>query len=249
MSVSWVALLPPSRGINPGGDGPAWRDTSLADGPAGTVRRRVIAGARKVRVADLGVMVGADSAASGAAALLREIHGAPTMPAVERYAGVVYDHLDVTSMSAPARRRADEHVGIVSALFGFLRGRDPIPPYRLLMCADPPGVGKLHTAWRPVLANEIRAHVDEDGMVLDLLSSEYASAVGTTLKRDRHTVTVKFVQPGGKRVSSYGGKQAKGWLVRHLLDRGAATPDVMADFAHGRLLDVSDGTWAIEING
>lgn len=233
--------------MNLGGDGPVWSATSLADGPSGTVRRKVIAAARKVRVADLGPMVGAASAASEAAGYLREIHRAPTMPAVERYGGIVYDHLDAGSLSAAARGLADQHLAIVSGLFGLLRGGDRIPAYRLLMLADLPGLGKLHHVWRSVVPAAIRAAVDEDGVIINLLSGEYAAAVGPDLQHHRRVIDVTFLQPGGKRISSYGGKQAKGWLTRHLLERGGVSPELLADFPQGRLLDADDTSWMIEV--
>lgn len=245
--VDWLVLLPPSRGITTDGDGPPWRETHLADGPSGAVRRKVIAAARKVRSGDLAAMVGAASAVTEAREHLRDIHKAATTPAIERYQGVVYDHLDAATLSTAARRRADVNVGIVSAVFGLVRGGDPVPPYRLLMLADLPSLGKLHRVWREVVPDAVCDAVGEDGVVIDLLSSEYAAAVGPELRTARRVVSVDLVQPDGRRVSSYGGKQAKGWLARHLLERGAATPEALDDFPHGRLVDATDTSWTIEI--
>ena len=252
--VGWVVLLPPSRGIRDGGDGPVWGDTHLWDGPQGTVRRAVIAAARKLRVAELGDAVGAASAASEARRYLQDVHAAPTMSAVERYTGVVYDHLDVGSLGARARRRADEHLGTVSALFGFVRGGDPIPPYRLLMLATLPGIGRVHHAWKPVVADAIADHVAEDGVVVDLLSAEYRAAVGPGLTKQRTVVDVRFTVAGGGRVASYQGKQAKGWLTRHLLAHGTthSTADDLAatlsDYPHGTLTDRTDTTWTVQLH-
>src|SRR3712207_7248054 len=50
------------------------------------------------------------------------LRSAPTTPALERYTGVLYDALDVRSMSRAQRARADRRLAVGSALFGVVRG-------------------------------------------------------------------------------------------------------------------------------
>ncbi len=58
------------------------------------------------------------------------------MPALDRYAGIVYDGLFLQPLSEAARAVADREVLIFSGLFGVLRGGDPVPAYRV------PGQGR-----------------------------------------------------------------------------------------------------------
>jgi uncharacterized protein len=107
---NWTILLPPSRGVREGGDASVtWSDTHLAGGKLGTARRRVIAAARTLGRDALVDAIGGEAAVIDARRMLRDIHRAPTMPAVERYAGVVYDHLDVAGL--PAAVRIGVHTG------------------------------------------------------------------------------------------------------------------------------------------
>lgn len=246
--VDWLVLLPPSRGVREGGDGPVWRDTPLADGPAGTARRRVIAAARKLTGEDLAEAIGGRAAVTDARRMLREVHRAPTLPAVERYAGVVYEHLDVPTLPEDARRRAHDHVLVPSALFGPVRGGDPIPPERLLMAARlPDPVGRLAAFWRPHVAARLDALLTDDATVVDLLSSEYAAAVPAAARRGRDWVHVAFLGADGRKVPGTVGKQCKGALARQLLLAGGATPEAVRALPGLRRLEVDEGRWQLHL--
>ena len=77
---------------------------------------------------------------------------ARTLPAMERYTGVLYQELAWPTLSAAARRRGDVQVRTVSGLWGLVAPADPIPPYRLKMSASLDGLGRLSTWWRPRLS-------------------------------------------------------------------------------------------------
>jgi len=53
---------------------------------------------------------------------------APAVPVADLYTGVLYDALDLPSMDAAARRRANRWLVVVSALYGALRPADKVPP-------------------------------------------------------------------------------------------------------------------------
>ena len=78
---------------------------------------------------------------------------ASTMPAIDRYTGVLYDALDIDSLHGAAGSRARSRLAVVSALFGLLRADDLIPAYRL--SSGPPKLPgsspTLAARWRPVL--------------------------------------------------------------------------------------------------
>lgn len=246
----WLVLLPPSRGVRDGGDpSVTWSDTPLAEGRAGTARRRAIAGARKLRGDDLAAAIGGAAAAAEARRMLAEVHRAPTMAAIERYAGVVYDHLDVATLPAAARRRAHECVLVPSALFGPVLGGDPIPAYRLLMLARlPEPVGRLAPFWRPHVAQRLDEVMADGGTVVDLLSSEYAAAVPASAQQaGPRWVQVDFVGGDGARVPGTIGKQCKGRLARCLLEAGEATPEAAASLDGSRLRSAEEHRWVLQV--
>jgi cytoplasmic iron level regulating protein YaaA (DUF328/UPF0246 family) len=153
---------------------------------------------------------------------------APTMPAIERYTGVVYDALDHTSLSAAHRRRLDASVLILSGLWGAVAPNDPVPDYRLKMGAELPGVGRLAAWWRDDLSSTIAA--DAAGRrVWNLLPKEHAAAWAAP--EDLPQVTVRFLdrRPDGTLTAvSHGNKYLKGALVRYLLAHPSAGPDDLA---------------------
>jgi cytoplasmic iron level regulating protein YaaA (DUF328/UPF0246 family) len=142
--------------------------------------------------------------------------GAATLPAWQRYTGVVWDHLDAASLPADARRR----ITIVSGLLGLVRGDDPVPDYRLKMGASLPPLGKLSTWWRPAVSAEL-ARIGRRRFVVDLLAQEHRSAltfdgvVGCSI-----TLVDRSGASGG-----HFAKAAKGELARAILIDGLAAID------------------------
>lgn len=178
-----------------------------------------------------------DSVAREALADNQRIRTAPTMPALHRYAGTVYDGLFLQPLSAGARAVAEKELLIFSGLFGVLSGGDPIPAYRVPGKAWLPGLGVLSTFWRPRLEELMPALLDR-GPVIDLRSGDYAamwpgpgegSPAGDLIR-----VRVLSPRPGGTLgVISFASKLAKGRLAAALLERRAAGQPVreVADLA------------------
>jgi hypothetical protein len=100
---------------------------------------------------------------------------APSVPVADLYTGVLYDALDLPSLDDAARRRANRRVLVVSALFGALRLTDRVPPYRLSMAVNLPGVGPLASHWRGPLAAALPQVVGR-GLIVDCRSSTYTAA-------------------------------------------------------------------------
>ena len=213
-----LVLLPPSEGKAPGGDGPPL-DLAGLSRPALTPTR--------ARLVD--ALVDAARTRPGAAAPRARLHAgqaaeverdaalreSPTLPALQRYTGVVYENLGYPTLSGPARRRADASLLVASALFGLLGPRDRVPAYRLSGGTSLPGVGALTALWRPVLEPELAAH---RGLVVDLRSGAYAA-----LARVPRAVTVRVLREhdGRRTVVSHDNKHTKGRLARLLCEAGA----------------------------
>src|SRR5690606_26057054 len=145
------------------------------------------------------------------------------LPAIERYTGVLYDALDYTTLPAKVRRRVDEQVVVISALWGALAPRDPIPDSKLKMGASLPGLGRLSTWWRPRLGPLLDERA-RGRTVWNLLPNEHAAAwrpAGTAAAM----IGVRFldeVERDGDRVLvtvSHWNKLLKGALVRHVVTR------------------------------
>lgn len=204
-----VILLPPSEGKAPGGTGPAWRPGTMADPALDGPRRTVLTAARS----------------AGATA-----RRAPTMAAIERYRGVLYQQLDWSSLPAASQRRGYEQVRIVSGLWGLVAPDDAIPDYRLKMSASLAGLGRLSTWWRPRLTPVLALRTDWR-LVWDLLPQEHAGAIDWRACTPAQRVTVRFVDDRGRTVSHWN-KLLKGSLVRWLLTSQPSSAEEVAGFEH-----------------
>lgn len=138
----------------------------------------------------------------------------PATPAADVYTGVLYDALDLASMDAAARRRANRWLVVVSALHGAVRPKDRITAYRLAMGATLPAVGPLPRLWQPVLDGPLTAAAGR-GVVVDCRSAAYAAAW-----RPGRDLAPRWVQvrvPG----ASHMAKHTRGLVARHLCEVGA----------------------------
>jgi uncharacterized protein len=220
---SVLVLLPPSETKHRGGSGPAL-DLSALTTPELTPLREQVADAL-VQLADdvptARTVLGLSPAQDAEIARNAELRTSPTLPAVERYTGVLYDALDVRSLTRSQRRRAGRRLAVGSALFGVVRAEDPIPAYRLSAGSALPGLPSLRTLWKPALAPVLGA----DGeLVVDLRSGAYADLAPVP---GAVTVRVLSERPDGTRaVVSHFNKAHKGRLAR-LLATTTGEPDTV----------------------
>ena len=63
----------------------------------------------------------------------QDIFNSPCAPAIQRYTGVVYEHIDWISLSEKAKMYMEKYIFIFSGLFGILTPMTPIPNYKLKM--------------------------------------------------------------------------------------------------------------------
>ncbi|TRW82473.1 peroxide stress protein YaaA [Mycolicibacterium sp. 018/SC-01/001] len=222
-----IVLLPPSETKRGGGDGPALSLDSLSFAQLRPVRAELVdelvalAADPVTSRTVLGLSPSQDSEIERNAALLT----APTMPALHRYTGVLYDALDVPSLRGAAAARAAERLMVVSALFGVVRADDPIPAYRLSAGSKLPGQPTLASRWKPVL-EPVLADLANTDVIVDLRSGSYAN-----LGRVAGAVTVDVVaerDDGHRSVVSHFNKAHKGRLARALVASRSDPADAAA---------------------
>jgi cytoplasmic iron level regulating protein YaaA (DUF328/UPF0246 family) len=219
-----LVLLPPSETKAAGGDGAPLDLTALTSPELTQVRTEIAETLVKVSAdvpaarAALGLSAGQDDEIERNAALWTS----PTMPALARYTGVLYDALDVASMTRAQRARADRRLAVGSALFGVVRGEDRVPAYRLSAGSSLPGLPTLRALWKPALS-PVLAAVDE--LVVDLRSGSYAALAPVP---GAVTLAVLSERPDGTRsVVSHFNKAHKGRVARLLATTTAEPTDVV----------------------
>ncbi len=218
-------LLPPSETKAVGGTGAAL-DLGALTFPELALAREQVIGLLIALCADLpaarralAVTDSKDPEISSTAAL----RSTPTMPAMLRYTGVLYEALSVRTLARSARSRAAERLLITSALFGMVSGGDQVPAYRLSAGSVLPGLGGLAAFWRAWL----RAPVHNLGRpVVDLRSGAYAAFAPVP-----GAITVRVVTEnaaGERSVVSHFNKATKGLLARALVTSRAEISDAAA---------------------
>jgi cytoplasmic iron level regulating protein YaaA (DUF328/UPF0246 family) len=216
-----LVLLPPSETKHPGGSGPPL-DLATMTAPELTGLREQLVDALVALSADVPAAraaLGLSPAQDDEVARNAVLRSSPTMPAIERYTGVLYDALDVRSLTRAQRRRADARLAVGSALFGVLRAGDAVPAYRLSAGSSLPGLPTLRSLWKPVLTDVLAGGGE---LVVDLRSGAYADLAPVP---GAVTVQVLSERPDGKRqVVSHFNKAHKGRLAR-LLATTTAEPD------------------------
>jgi uncharacterized protein len=237
-----LVLLPPSETKASGGDGAPLDLSALTAADELTGIRTELVEAL-VKLADdvpasrevLGLSPKQDDEIARNAALWT----APTSPALLRYTGVLYDALDVRTLTKAQRARASRRLAVGSALFGLLGADDPVPAYRLSAGSVLPGLPGLRSAWRPALSRVLAA---VDDLVVDLRSGSYAALAPVP---GAVTVQVLSERPDGTRaVVSHFNKAHKGRLAR-LLATTTAEPE-----EPGRLVPVlRRAGWRVERDG
>lgn len=233
-AVDPLVLIPPSEGKASGGVGPPWRPATMAI-DLDHQRLRVMAALRsamRANVAARAKLLGVKGDALAAAtAANRDIADAPTMPAIERFTGVLYGALDLASLPTVARRRAESMLVIPSGVFGLVAPHDPIPDHKLKMNVALGRLGRLSTWWRDPVS-EALARRCTGRRVWNLLPREHAAAVDLA---GIDQVSVTFLEPNrsGELVAvSHWNKLLKGALVRLLLEHPSTSPEDLQDWDH-----------------
>lgn len=228
-----LILLPPSEGKSAPRRGKPLDLTAL-DFPGLTdTRERILAALIELCEGDPDVAaktLGIGSTQLDLVDLNRSLRTSPTARADQVYSGVLYDALDIATLSPAARRRATARLAVTSSLFGLVRPSDRIPAYRLSGDATLPGLGPVAGAWREHLGAEATAALGR-GLLVDLRSGMYGAFWRPTPEVKVATVRVLHEHQGQRKVVSHFNKATKGRIVRALLERGAnpSTPAKLAE--------------------
>lgn len=155
--------------------------------------------------------------------------------AVLAFNGDVYDGLDATSLKARDLAWAQEHVAILSGLYGILRPLDLMQPYRLEMGTRLPNPrGKdLYAWWGDTLAEYLNGVLAQQGdeVIVNLASQEYFKAAKRKVLKARVVECVFEDWKNGQwKVISFHAKRARGLMARHAILKRARKVESLLDF-------------------
>ena len=158
-----------------------------------------------------------------------------TKPAIFTFAGDVYMGLNAATLSDDDVAFAQEHIGILSGLYGVLRPLDAIQPYRLEMgiVLKTDKAADLHGFWRKSVTDRINAVVSKlkSPTIVNLASEEYWGAVDETrLKAPLIQAVFKEIRGGKLQFVSFFAKKARGMMARAIVDHRWERPEDLKAF-------------------
>ena len=159
-------------------------------------------------------------------------------PAALAFSGDTYQGLEAGSLDPEEMAWAQDHLRILSGLYGVLRPLDAIEPYRLEMgsrLATDRG-RTLYDFWGDEIAKALNAQAAEAGSdtLVNCASQEYFGAV------DRDALGLRVVTPvfmedrgGTPKVISFYAKKARGAMARFIIQNRLCDPAGLPDFDMG----------------
>ncbi|WP_198972144.1 peroxide stress protein YaaA [Xylophilus sp. ASV27] len=158
--------------------------------------------------------------------------------AVLAFNGDVYEGLDARTLSAEDLAWAQDHLAILSGLYGVLRPLDRLQPYRLEMGTRLPNEAgaDLYHFWRPRIAELLntRLRADPTPVVINLASQEYFKSVDPRLLKARVVDCVFQDWKNGRyAIISFHAKRARGLMARFAIQHRAITPFQLQAFDLG----------------
>ncbi|MCL4112901.1 UNVERIFIED_CONTAM: hypothetical protein GTU68_004446 [Idotea baltica] len=143
-------------------------------------------------------------------------------PAVTFFAGDVYLGMEADRFTKPQFKFLNQHLRILSGLYGSLRPLDAIQPYRLEMGSRLP-IGKaknLYGYWGDRIAKSLQEQLKsiKSNVLVNLASNEYFNAVNLSAM-DVEVVTPVFkdLKKDKYKVLSFFAKRARGAMVREIV--------------------------------
>ncbi|QBG46906.1 peroxide stress protein YaaA [Verrucomicrobia bacterium S94] len=151
--------------------------------------------------------------------------------AVFAFTGDVYDGLDAGSLKKADLNFAQEHLRILSGLYGLLKPLDLIQPYRLEMSRplETRGAKNLYQFWSTLITEELNQTPGD--AIINLASNEYFKAIDKkTLKKDIISPVFKDGKNGTFKIISFFAKKARGAMARFIIENRVTSPEELLKF-------------------
>jgi hypothetical protein len=155
-------------------------------------------------------------------------------PCVLAFKGDVYEGMAPQTFSDKDFDFAQEHLRILSGLYGVLRPLDLMQPYRLEMGTKFENRrGKdLYAFWKETITNSLKEELQaDDGVLLNLASNEYFKAV------DHKNLNARIITPqfkdwknGQYKMISFYAKKARGMMAAYVIQNKLTNPEDVQNF-------------------
>ena len=143
--------------------------------------------------------------------------------AIFAFKGDVYTGLDANSLSTDALHYAQDHLRMLSGLYGLLKPLDLMQPYRLEMGTKLENTrgSNLYQFWDNLITEKLNDVLTQQGseVLVNLASNEYFKAVKPkNLKGRVVTPVFRDCKNGQYKVISFYAKKARGMMARYIIE-------------------------------
>jgi len=148
--------------------------------------------------------------------------------AIYTFNGDVYQGMEIDTFTKPQIKYTQDHLRILSGLYGLLKPNDLIQPYRLEMGTSI-AVGRkknLYAFWKDTLTEQLNQDIKDSGdkILLNLASDEYWKAIDSSkLDVDIIKANFKEFRNGKYMFLSYDAKRARGMMTKYVLQNKVTT--------------------------
>jgi len=149
------------------------------------------------------------------------------------FKGDVYTGLDAETLAPEQDEYAQQHLRILSGLYGIVKPLDLIQPYRLEMGTKLSNTrGKdLYQFWGDKITDSLNAELEQNDVLINLASNEYFKSVRPkSLKARIITPVFKDTKNGVQKIISFYAKKARGLMVRYMIDNQINHAEALKNF-------------------
>jgi len=159
-------------------------------------------------------------------------------PAALAFAGDTYQGLEAASLDSDEMAWAQNHLRILSGLYGVLRPLDAIEPYRLEMGSrlKTSRGASLYDYWGQQLSDALNAHATATNsqVLVNCASQEYFGAVDLSVLTPQVITPVFMEYKAGKaKIVSFFAKKARGAMARYIIQNRLTQSDDLRGFNSG----------------
>lgn len=153
-------------------------------------------------------------------------------PALFSYDGIQYKYMSPNSLSYDELEYLENHLRILSGLYGILKPYNGVVPYRIEMMAKfkTDYFKNLYDFWKDDLYNNLTR---DDKVILNLASKEYSKCIEKYLNKDDTYITVIFgtLKDNKIKVKATEAKMARGLMVRYMAQNNIENIEDIKNFS------------------
>lgn len=160
----------------------------------------------------------------------------PAKQAILAYTGSVFQHINPTTFTAKDYQYAQEHLRIISTLYGLVRPLDLIKAYRIAFKIKLRGLKEenLYDYWLPKLTQPLIQDVQKNGNILiNLASLDVLGALEMEeIQQQTRVITPEFkeLRKGKYETIRTYAKMARGEMTRYIIKKRIESPEDLKKF-------------------